>query len=150
MNDPRLGELLEQLPAADRLRTRRSVAFLQWRYGLEPLGYRTIGIGEDLRSGIAVFRLRRRSAAVEATVCDVLVAGDRSNAIGALLRRVAATSGADYVIKAGTGAPVERNGFLALPRQGPRIFAMALAADLDLDLDSHAGWDFCLGDVELL
>ena len=43
---------------ATGLRTNRSAAYLAWRYGFEPLGYRVVA-GPGGR-GLAVFRLRRR------------------------------------------------------------------------------------------
>jgi hypothetical protein len=143
-----VSELLADLAPEDRIRTRPSAAFLRWRYGLDLLGYRVLTLSDDPRHGLVVFRLRRRSAATEATICDVLTPGGHERSARGLLRLVIDSCDADYFVKAGGGLPLERAGFVALPRQGPRIFAMALTPGLDVG--SLRRWNLSLGDVELL
>lgn len=148
LGDASLADLLAVLSPDDRLHTRRTPAYLRWRYGFGPLAYRTVTVSDHVGDGLAVFRLRRRGAALECALCEVLVpAGDRL-AYRALLRSVARTSGADYVIRIG-GLPIDRSGFVRLPRQGPILTWRPLgeggAAGAAL-----ADWHLSLGDVELL
>ena len=65
--------LLAAIGPPDRLRTARTPAFLRWRYGLAALGYRAIAVDDDPAAGLAIFRVRRRGAATEAGVSDLLV-----------------------------------------------------------------------------
>jgi GNAT superfamily N-acetyltransferase len=142
----RVGDLLRTLPAATRLRTHRTPEYLRWRYGFAPLAYRALARGDDLADGLAVFRLRRRGAALECALCEVLVPGEEPAAARALVRAVVRECGADYVIRVG-GAPVDRLGFVRLPRQGPLLTWRPLGPGPVGDrLDR---WDLTLGDVEL-
>ena len=148
MTDPRLHDLLSRLPGPAGWRTHRTAQLLHWRYGFEPLGYRTLAVHDDIAQGLAVFRLRQRGRATEAALCEVLVPeGDPASA-RALGRRVARASGADYVITLGSGQPIDRTGAVVLPRQGPVLYAMALVPGLTVPDRRH--WDLALGDVELL
>ena len=63
--------LLETVPRSG-LGTNRSAAYLAWRYGFEPLGYRALAV-DGPGDGLVIFRLRRRGPAVEAAVCEELV-----------------------------------------------------------------------------
>ena len=147
-NDPRLRTLLTSLAPATGVRTYRTPELLRWRYGYEPLGYRTIAVDDDPARGLAVFRLRRRGGATEAALCEVLTPADEPGAAARLRRSVAHASGADYVITLGSGRWVERGGSVVVPGQGPTLYAMALVPGLDVS-GSHR-WDLALGDVELL
>jgi GNAT superfamily N-acetyltransferase len=146
--DTELPELLTRLPPAQSIRTRRTVDFLQWRYGFEALGYRVITVDDDVRQGLAVFRLRHRGGAIEAAVCDVLVPDGNSRSSVELARRVVRECGADYAIRSGRAPVVDRAGFVPLPKQGPVLYALPLKRGLDVG--SLDRWDLCLGDVELL
>lgn len=137
---PAMAELLGCRPAATRLRTHRTPAFVAWRYGFEPLHYRAVLVGREA-DGVAVFRARRRGSAVEGTVCDVIVADDDPRLRRAALAKVAAVPGIDYVLT------LDRSGLtLPLPGQGPTLFARALAARA---VPPAHGWQLGLGDVEL-
>lgn len=144
--DPRVGDLLDAAGPPTRLRTARTPAYLRWRYGLAALGYRAITLDGDPAAGLAVFRVRRRGAATEAGVSDLLVPLGAAATARRLLRLVARETGADYAIR--VGRPLPRAGFIPFPRQGPILTWRPLAdssppprlADLDLSL----------GDVELL
>lgn len=144
---PAVRELLAERPAADALRTHRTLAHLSWRYGFEPLRYRAVALGADPAEGLAVFRLRRRGAAVEAALCEVLVPRDDRRAARRLAGEVARCSGADYVIRLG-GPLVDRAGFVRLPGQGPRLTWRGV--------DPSGAWGaprsiaLALGDIELL
>jgi GNAT superfamily N-acetyltransferase len=144
--DPRLSDLLASAPPAAGLATHRTSEYMRWRYGFADLAYGAITLDDDLRCGVAVFRLRRRGPALECALCDVIApAGDRG-AARELVLRVARECGADYVIRIG-GPAVDRSGFVRIPRQGPMLTWHALANDPPGGrLDD---WALTLGDVEL-
>ncbi len=138
---PEIAGLLGARGTAKAWRTRRSAAFVAWRYGFEPLHYRAVLVGRDVADGVAVFRARRRGSSVEGTVCDVVVAGDDPRLRRAALARVAAVAGIDYVLT------LDRPGLtLPLPGQGPTLFARELTAAA---VPPASGWQLSLGDVEL-
>jgi predicted N-acetyltransferase YhbS len=144
--DPGLADLLASAPPATGLATHRTPDHLRWRYGFGPLAYRAVTLGADVRSGLAVFRLRRRGPALECALCDVVAPASEGGAPRALVRRVARESGADYVIRLG-GPAVDRSGFVRLPGRGPVLTWYALADDVPGGrLDD---WALTLGDVEL-
>jgi GNAT superfamily N-acetyltransferase len=126
------------------VRTERSPELLRWRYaGFAPLGYRALRLGRDLADGLALFRVRRRGAATEAMVGDLLVPGGDRRVAGRLLAGVRRATGADYAIATaatGRGVPV--------PRQGPILTWRAVGDGPDSapPLDR---WSLALGDIEL-
>ena len=127
------------------LRTNRTPEFLAWRYGFAPLAYRVLLAGDRLADGCVVFRLRRRGAAVEAAICDVLVPPARRSSTGALLRGVLRASRADYAIRIG-GTEVPRAMSLPLPGQGPTLVWRAVCDDV---MPPAPDWHVTLGDIEL-
>jgi GNAT superfamily N-acetyltransferase len=145
--DPGLADLLASASPPSGLTTHRTPQYLRWRYGFAPLAYRAVTLDDDVRSGLAVFRLRRRATALECALCDIVVpAGDR-RAARELVRAVIRRCGADYVIRIGGSAVVDRNGFIRAPRQGPVLTWCALSGDPPgRRLDD---WALMLGDVEL-
>jgi GNAT superfamily N-acetyltransferase len=144
--DAGLSDLLDSLPQPKRLRTNRTAAYLRWRYGFAPLAYRAATLGEDLRAGVAVFRVRRRGQARECALCDVLAPAGEPGARRALVRSVIRRCGADYVIRLG-GRAIDRNGFVRVPGQGPVLAWRPLRPDgTGGRLDD---WALTLGDVEL-
>jgi GNAT superfamily N-acetyltransferase len=125
------------------MRTCRSVAYLTWRYGFEPLRYRAV-VGEGGPSeGIVIFRLRRRGPAIEAAVCEELVPGGDPARTRRLLGLVLRTSGADYAVRLGDHLP--RAGFVRLPRQGPTLTGREVCNAVP----DAAAWRLGLGDIEL-
>ena len=141
---PAVERLLASLPAEPARHTRRSAGYLAWRYGFGPLAYRAELAGSGVEDGMVVFRLRRRGAALEAAVCELLVPGGEPRVTRSLLRRVLATSGADYAVRLG-GPGVARSGYLPLVGQGPTLVARGVATGTL----PPAGWRLTLGDVEL-
>lgn len=135
-------ELLQSQPATGKMTTRRTREYLQWRYGLPSLDYRAAIMPGGVAAGVAFFRVRRRGPAREATVCDVLVAGDDHSGERHLIREVATSSGADYVLR----VPKLRGGGVPLPRQGPII----TTRPIESRAPTVDGWALSLGDVELL
>ncbi len=144
--EPALEDLIAAQPPPLGLRTRRSPAHLRWRYGFGPLEYRVATVADSAADGLAVFRLRRRGPAVECAVCEVLVPAGHGAQVRRLMRSIARSSGADYLIRIG-GRPVEPGGFVRLPGQGPVLVQRPLTGAPD---GGRVGdWDLALGDVEL-
>jgi GNAT superfamily N-acetyltransferase len=143
---PGLAELLGSVAPPDGLSTHRTPAFLRWRYGFGALAYRAMTLGDDVRDGVAIFRVRRRGPALECALCDVLAPAGEPGARRALVRSMARASGADYVIRLG-GPAVGRDGFARTPQRGPILTWRPLQA-------GTAGgrvddWALALGDIEL-
>jgi GNAT superfamily N-acetyltransferase len=144
---PGVDDLLRSLAGGAGLRTRRSPAYLRWRYGFDPLGYRAITLGADVRGGVAMFRVRRRGSALECVLCEVLAPAGDPGAGRALVGLVARRCGADHVIRLGSGL-ADRCGFVRVPGQGPVLTWYPVAADAP---GRHLGdWALTLGDVELM
>jgi GNAT superfamily N-acetyltransferase len=138
------GALLAALPRSDRLVTDRTPGFLRWRYGLAPLHYRALPVGRTAADGVLVFRLRRRGAARELVVSDLLLPPARRRRAGRLLRDALGESGADYAVALRQAVPAR--SLLPLPRQGPVLTTRTLAGEASTDVDR---WGLSLGDVEL-
>jgi hypothetical protein len=136
--------LLERLPRHTRLATVRSAAYLKWRYGFLPLRYRVVLGGSSPEDGLAVFHLRRRGRAIEATVCDVLVPEDASGVEHQLMRAIARLTQADYVLR------IDRRrllrGFVPLPRIGPVLTGRSIDGRM---IPALADLSLSMGDVEL-
>jgi GNAT superfamily N-acetyltransferase len=126
-----------------RLRTRRSPAYLRWRYDADLLGYRVLPLGHDLREGAACFRLRRRGTAVEATIGDLLVPGGSPTAERRLVRAVLRSTGADYALVLDRSW---RSGLLPVPGQGPTLVWRQLHGGHAPPLER---WALTMGDIEL-
>jgi hypothetical protein len=139
--DAELDRLVVTL-APDALSTNRSAAYLRWRFGFAPLHYRVVRRGDDLTDGFAVVRLRRRGAAVEGTVCELVVPSGERRAFGELLDQV---EGADYLLVAGRLSP-RQGGLLPLPHQGPQVTWRAVN---QTEPPTLAGWNLTLADLEL-
>jgi GNAT superfamily N-acetyltransferase len=122
------------------LRTRRTVPYLRWRYGLAPLHYRVLTRGSDLGDGCVVFRLRRRGSAVEAAIVEILV--PRPRLVRRLVRDVLRQTGADHAVALGHGW---RDGLIPLPGQGPLLTARELCSTPP----GSGDWALELGDIEL-
>jgi GNAT superfamily N-acetyltransferase len=139
-----LAELLaSQAPGTDAVRTARSAAYLRWRYGAGPVGYRALLAGSSLRDGVVFFRVRRRGPATEVAIADALVPAGDAGLLGRLGRRVLETSGGDYAIVLG---PTRPRGWLRLPRVGPVLTWRALT---DAGAPPIEQWKLSVGDVEL-
>jgi GNAT superfamily N-acetyltransferase len=127
----------------ERLRTRRSPAYLRWRYDADLLGYRVLPLGRDIREGAVCFRLRRRGAAVEATIGDLLVPGAAPTVERRLIRAVLRASGADYALVLGRSW---RSGVVTVPGQGPTLVWRQLHGGHAPSLER---WALTMGDIEL-
>jgi GNAT superfamily N-acetyltransferase len=140
-DDSSLKDLLSSQPPppAGALRTVRTPEYLAWRYEFPALEYRVVLRGRELADGFAVFRLRKRSAIVEATVCELLTPEADRQARAELFRRVRRSVDADAVVKVA-------DGLYRLPRQGPMLTARPVNT---VHLPARSGWKLSLGDVEL-
>ena len=131
-------------PDDDRLRTLHTPAYLAWRYGFPPLHYRAVVAPGGLASGVVVFRLRRRGAALEAAVCEQIVPAGDDRTAPALIRQVLRETGADHAVQIGRARPAR--GLLPVPGQGPTL----VWRDLTEPVMPHADrWALGLGDIEL-
>ena len=136
--------LLRGQPPPTGLRTRLTPEVLRWRYaGFPALAYRGLtGVGGPA-AGLALFRLRRRGAAVEVMIGEVLVAGADARAAARLAREVLVVSGADYAVATGTR---RWRGFVPVPGEGPVLTWRGVGAG---GRPPARAWDLSLGDIEL-
>jgi len=142
-----VGELLGRLATPRGLRTPRRLDVLRWRYAEGPVRYRAVVLDDDPARGVALFRLRDRGGAVEATVGDVLVPGSSPGAARRLLDQIVDEARPDYLIAtAGPLGETLGRRLLPAPRLGPILTWRALARP---DMPAADEWSFALGDVEL-
>lgn len=144
LGDSGLASLLDSLGPPRGLRTERSAEFLRWRYGLEPLHYRVLMRGASIEDGFAVFRVRRRGAATETTLTDVLVPGGDRRAARDLALAVVRVTRPDYLIS--VQRPLAAGRSVRLPAQGPILTWRSIRRPAMPALDR---WDLTLGDIEL-
>ena len=145
--DPALDELVESLDRPDVLATDRTTDFLRWRYGFDALHYRAMCLGRDLRDGVALFRVRRRGSAQEATVTDLLVpaSADAGRRRRRLLRMVRRSVSADYLLVGAERALLAAPAIPA-PRLGPVLTWRSVVESHEPDLRTFR---LGLGDLEL-
>jgi hypothetical protein len=141
-DDAAVSELLGSQPRGRAMVTRRSMKYLQWRYGSAPLDYRAVVLHHDAAAGLAFFRVRRRGTAQEAALCEVLAPEGHRARARQLVREVARASGADYVLRVAG----HLDGCVRLPHQGPVLIWRPLRGAPRL---GRRDWDLALGDVEL-
>lgn len=130
-----------------QLTTRRSPAFLAWRYGQPARGYRVLLQGPSPADGLVVFRRRRRGRAVETVLCDVLVpSGGRAAKLEEhLVDRVGKAADSDYFLRLDQRR-VTRGPFVRLPRVGPVLVCRTLD---ESSVPGLPAWGLTMGDVEL-
>ena len=135
------AEALLQHAGESGVHTDRTPEYLAWRTAFAPLGYRLLQVSEhDPAQGGIIFRVRRRGAALEAAIIELLVPDLPSGA--RLVRRVLSATGADYAI--GVRDKLS-GGLVPLPRQGPLLTTRPLAGAAP----ESSQWRFSLGDIEL-
>ena len=118
---------------------------LRWRYGDPLLGYRAITAPDGPAGGLALFRIRRRGAAREAALSEVLVPDGDHRTARRLVRNVLATADADYVLTL-RSTTTGGTGLWPLPGQGPTLTARTLSTEAPPALPD---WALSLGDIEL-
>lgn len=139
-----LASLLASRAAPPGISTRRSPAFLAWRYGFEQLRYRAIFAGSRVEDGLIIFRVRQRGQASEVVICDVLVPAGNPRAAAQLAKTVLRETGVDHALR--IGGPTIESGFVRLPRQGPILTWRDVCSTQQPALDE---WSLTMGDVEL-
>jgi hypothetical protein len=143
-NTEAVSRLAHGALAARRWSTLRAPAYLRWRYGFAPLHYRVVMRSSSPEDGLAVFHLRRRGHAIEATVCDVLVPPGAAHVERELMRKIAALTNADYLLR------IDRRrwlrGFVPVPRAGPIVTFRGIAGR---KVPALADLSLTMGDVEL-
>jgi GNAT superfamily N-acetyltransferase len=137
----------------DALSTRRSPAYLTWRYGAgSGLDYRAVPVEREGRLvGLGVGRLRHRGPLRELTLGEVLHGAEDRAALTQVLRRSARNSAVDHVVTtlpradrtAAAGA-----GFVQAPRAGLLLTARPASA-LPVDTRLPSSWDLRLGELEV-
>lgn len=137
--------LLASQPRSARWSTRRSPAFLAWRYGSGPLAYRAALRTHRVEDGLALYRLRRRGPAIEATIGDVIVPDGDPRLDRALVGRVRRAARPDYLIRTQSHAIAGRS--VRLPGQGPVLTWRTLGPGRAPAMDEL---DLRLGDIESL
>ena len=139
-----IASLLSARPRTVGVHTRRTPAFLTWRYGFEPLRYRVILAGKRVEDGLVIFRVRQRGQASEVVLCDLLVPEGDSRVATKLAKAALHQSGADYALR--IGGPLVGSGFVRLPKQGPILTWRDVCETQQPALDD---WSLTMGDVEL-
>jgi GNAT superfamily N-acetyltransferase len=142
-DDKAVSRLLDAVVWPAGVVTRRTPAYLRWRYGFAPLAYRALLAGSDIADGLLLFRLRRRGRATELVVGDLLLPDTEPAAARRLVRAALRASGADYALGLRT---TPTSGLLPLPGQGPMLTWRPLAAD---SMPPLGDWRLSLGDIEL-
>lgn len=130
------GVLADSAGVTDGIQTRRSDDYFAWRYGFEPLHYRVLHSAH----GCAIFRVRRRGAAIEAVIAELSAGAPsrRRRVVAAVLR----ATRADYAIMIGEPALWA----IPVPGMGPTLTCLPLSATAAPHLSS---WRLQMGDVEL-
>ncbi len=131
--------LLARTGPARGLTTRRTPAYLGWRYGHPPLHYR---VGEGPGAAV-VFHLRRRGRATEAVLCDTFAEPGADREVARLQHRVLRETGADYLLTLAPGGRPRR--FLPVPRTGPVLTTRTVARAAPT---APGAWALTMGDVE--
>jgi hypothetical protein len=140
-----VARLFRRLPGQHGLATARSAGYLRWRYGFERLRYRVVLAGSSPENGLAVFHLRRRGRAIEATVCDVLIPEHSKGTEYRLMREIARLTRADYLLRIDRRRMIR--GFVQLPRNGPILTGRSIDGRKLPKLDDLS---LSMGDIELL
>ena len=146
-DDAALVNLLASLDRPRGLATDRTVEHLRWRYRFDPLHYRAVVAPGGVTDGLAIFRVRDRGAATEAVLCEVLVPGGDRRLGAHLVREVARSTGADYVIGTTTTAVPRTTLPMPLIGQGPILTWRAVSPTAQMP--PLADWSLTMGDVEL-
>jgi hypothetical protein len=124
--------------------TDRTPEYLRWRYGFPPLHYRVLTAPGGLAEGAVVFRVRRRGAATEAALCEVLVPGDDTGITRQLLSDLLRITQADHAVR--LGPPRAALGFMPVPGQGPTLVWRHVGEKTPPPAED---WHLTLGDIEL-
>jgi GNAT superfamily N-acetyltransferase len=158
---PGLDGLLEDVETAqsgdDRLRTRTTRRYLEWRYVDVPgMDYRFAAVsdGSTLR-GLAIGRMRARGELRELTLTELVTRPGDRGAVRQLIRDVV-RAGSDHVAtvvprRTTSDAVLRRHGFVRMPGAGITMTARRLPGVSDglPDIGAAHNWALRLGDLEL-
>ena len=121
------------------LRTRFDPSVLRWRFGLDDLAYRAVT--DDLDTGVAFVRVRRRGDAREAAIALTLAPSRRARRRLLAAVREQLRPHADYLLTIGPSP-----GFVPVRRLGPVVTARRVAETPPATVREFG---FTLGDIEL-
>jgi len=162
---PSASEVLERLEIAPlleaseqpagRLVTARDPSYLHWRYASAPLlDYRAV-VEERAGAvtGMAIFRVRRRGALWEATLCELLAETEDARTLRKLLRSIASAAPVDHITCHFHGGSAQlraarRRGFVPTPG-GMTFVVNPLRNELPLNPEVLESWALSLGDLEV-
>ena len=158
LTSPDLDAFLASLPPDHRYATPRTADYLRWRYADIPgYSYHALSDLSEGEGALVIFRGRWRSGLREVSLSEVLVTptpqGRRRGR--ALLRRLARTVEADYLVAAGARSMPERavlvqSGFLPAPRAGLHFTVRELDCPPGPpDPFQLSNWRFSIGDLEV-
>jgi GNAT superfamily N-acetyltransferase len=139
---------------AGRLSTTRSLEFLRWRYTAVPSLTYFAG-WSPRRDAAIVFRPTLRRGLREVMLCEVLFGSGGGPALGGVVRGLAASCGADYLLAHAPWGTVHwwalvRAGFLPVPRVGPHFTVRPLSeAGAAVSPARLPRWSLSLGDLEV-
>ncbi|MDR7519628.1 MAG: GNAT family N-acetyltransferase [Armatimonadota bacterium] len=142
--------------AGGRLRTPRTTAFLQWRYGAASgLPYYACWRHAPTPAAAVVLRPNRRRGLREVVLCELLIQSAMVDEAVALLHDVADVVDADYLVAHAARRTVQaqalvRAGFIPLPGMGPALTVRPLSpAASEVAATRLSAWHFSLGDLEV-
>lgn len=151
-----VNELLQDArPAAERFATDWDHDHLLWRYDPLLANYRAVAEHDGGRlAGFAIFRLRRRGALWEVSVCELVVRPGDDRIARRVLRRAAGAARVDHVAAIATpgsttASMLARAGFVRLPF-GAMPFGVNLYRPTAPDPYLRESWALSLGDLERL
>jgi len=155
---PEVARLLEGPGMAPRgLSTSRSTRYYRWRYADMPsFRYGALPLREESVRAVGVFRLRRRSGALELSLSELLSdePGVSGSQVGALCRQAATATNADYVVAMADprsgGMRPGLPGVRPLRVRGPMLVVRLLgSSDSASAALKMANWSLSIGDMEL-
>lgn len=138
----------------DGIRTDRSVAFLEWRYGVVPtLPYYVYAHGRDASVAV-IFRPNRRRGMREIMISELLLGAGEAHDATEAVHDIAKAVDADYVLAhAALGSAhdraLARAGFRPLPVVGPHFVAHPLSPEAVSACVHPSRWRLSLGDLEV-
>jgi hypothetical protein len=139
-----VARLFDRVASHIGLATVRSPEYLRWRYGFDQLRYRVVLHSSSPEDGLAVFHLRRRGRAIEATVCDVMTPATTPNVEHLLMKKVLDLTNADYLLRLDHRRWIR--GFVPVPKNGPVLTFRSIDGR---KIPTLQDLSLTMGDVEL-
>lgn len=139
-----VARLFSRVASHVGLATIRTPEYLRWRYGFAPLRYRVVLHTDSPEDGLAVFHLRRRGRAIEATVCDVMTPATTPHVEHELMKKISTLTNADYLLRIDHRRWMR--GFVPVPNNGPILTFRSIDGRKIPTLNDLS---LTMGDVEL-